>query len=958
MYYNNTTDSFPCTVAFPGEGEASTDSSQADINGPIQYIRSSKHWNGTVNLGTVTHYPILINLQPNAPYRVPTEIKGFIDIIMANFRVLRRKPSLSLAGPSMGGWESTQFAAEKVTSTDSTFAQMLASVVDIEGVKPDDQYNATPAYPGKFTTPANCGVKLWGFEQSNDGRDINTVVTTWNGAKPGSAQYQQTTYGSTGHGFFNYLMGGFLDGSHGGDNTTQDPAVWSWNGTSENIYQFMIRSGDTVDDYHYDSTLVSPVAHAGGTVYVTEPVKTVALNGSGSTGNNLKYRWRYFPGYYANNSGTLTANLFGESSFDNLKQYTYDTAIVTQIFLGTDSVHKYGYILTVTDSVSGLTSTDTAYVVYRCRTDYPPQNIDGSKGFHYWGTNPSYDNVHFPGGIVNDVVITGANQDPVNNASGVPQNMSFYVYPTQSDTFHIFQDGQTHTVWMTPGHYRTYAIHGDTLGGTGMQLLGTLAHPFQITTWGGYVRTDLGFQLSNPMYYNLTGKYDAVKKTGSPFFAGHDASYSYRMGTYALQFLGENSYIGTTCAGIDGLTTRNGEMQYIEFGDGHAEGLVMKQDTITGHPQIKWVYMSLHDCYFHNVFQEASYNATSTSTFMTVDSSKFYNNTFSICGDKALKIIGLGSYNYIHNNVAIGGGQNGLTAFEPNVCWIGEFGLRGDSNTIRGQIYDAMGGYDQVLNILKIGPPVAGYRGIPSRIVNTWVGDGHGYTGVFMGGPYVNGAVKYTINFDSCYFGRFGPFDGSKVYTTGTPATNSNYVISAQQGGSVTDGGEDTVNVTNSTYDSSKYTLYAPGSIYQRSSGNTLVKTIPAPVYVNAWFTPGSRIRFWCDTIYKTYRNEFANPGGSKPGTLYAFSAGDTCYYFGDLYISRQNNNIGHVPQQRSDQWWTYVQYANGGYIRPDDVRLFTTDPLALRGIGLLDQISPGASIPNMTNTQVKVLFH
>ena len=225
-------DSFQAIVFFVGLGEVGTDSSLVARYGPHAYIRAG--WDGGVVLGNGTHYPIIISIQPAAWYSRPYFVKPKIDALLSRYRIKRN--SLHMTGLSMGGWECTQFVAYQPTAGDLTYGHMVRSVVDIEGVKPDDQYDATPPYPSKFGPYVAIGGKFWGFEQCQDGRDIGSIVNNMDSAVAGSAALQPTCYGTGAHGYW--------ENEYGSD--TNAPRTYVNGGVTQTIYQWMLRQGDTV----------------------------------------------------------------------------------------------------------------------------------------------------------------------------------------------------------------------------------------------------------------------------------------------------------------------------------------------------------------------------------------------------------------------------------------------------------------------------------------------------------------------------------------------------------------------------------------------------------------------------------------------------------------------------------------------------------------------------------------
>jgi hypothetical protein len=216
--YTTSTKTYPTIYFFPGLGEVGTNASLVHKYGPNAYI--AQGWDGVIN----GHSYIIASLQCPAGYSRPTQVKTIVDAFEAQYRV--DKSRVCMTGLSNGGWVSSQFVTYKPTSADTSYVQRVKAVVNVQGVKPDDTYASTPAYPQKFVEYAKSGGKFLGFEQKYDGRDITTIATTMNKAVAGSAIAIITSFGNGGHCCWNSFYGG------GG----ATPAVFSATG---NMYQWI-----------------------------------------------------------------------------------------------------------------------------------------------------------------------------------------------------------------------------------------------------------------------------------------------------------------------------------------------------------------------------------------------------------------------------------------------------------------------------------------------------------------------------------------------------------------------------------------------------------------------------------------------------------------------------------------------------------------------------------------------
>lgn len=198
--YSSTTKVYPTIYFFPGLGEVGTSVSLVSKYGPNAYI--AQGWDGMIN----GHPYIIASLQCPAGYSRPTEVKGIVDAFEAQYRVDKSK--VCMTGLSNGGWVSNQFATYKPTTTDPSYLQRVKAVVDVQGVRPDDTYGATPPYPQKFEEWAKLGGKFLGFEQKYDGRDIPTIATTMNKIVAGSGVAIATNFGGGGHCCWQSFYGG------------------------------------------------------------------------------------------------------------------------------------------------------------------------------------------------------------------------------------------------------------------------------------------------------------------------------------------------------------------------------------------------------------------------------------------------------------------------------------------------------------------------------------------------------------------------------------------------------------------------------------------------------------------------------------------------------------------------------------------------------------------------------
>ena len=221
--YNNTTITYPTIIFFPGIGEIGTNPSAVITYGPGAYI--TQGWNGNIVVNGNTVEFIVISLQPPTAWPNEIAIDQKIQTIKSLYRVNPNK--LYLTGLSMGGWCGTTYVTGDPYGGPYTYASQIAAVVEVEGVKPDD--NAP--YSNLFDNFANSGGKLLGFEQINDNRDIPTRVNRMNATVPNSGIYVQTNFGGGGHCCWSQFYGG----------QGVQPGIFSLGGINQNLYQWIAR---------------------------------------------------------------------------------------------------------------------------------------------------------------------------------------------------------------------------------------------------------------------------------------------------------------------------------------------------------------------------------------------------------------------------------------------------------------------------------------------------------------------------------------------------------------------------------------------------------------------------------------------------------------------------------------------------------------------------------------------
>ncbi len=238
-YAANPATEYPTIIFFPGLGEVGTNAAKVIANGPGAYI--TQGWNGNVKIGTDSIKFIVISLQPPTAWPWEVNVNPKIQLLKSMYRIDNKK--MHLTGLSMGGWVSTTFVTGDPLGGPYTYASQVATVVEVEGVKPDDNQ----PYPQLFDNFAATGGRLLGFEQINDGRDILTRTNRMNYSNPTQGIYVSTNYSGGGHCCWEQFYGG----------SGHAPNKFLLDGIQQDMYEWMARNSQLTP------TIVLPVTLTG-----------------------------------------------------------------------------------------------------------------------------------------------------------------------------------------------------------------------------------------------------------------------------------------------------------------------------------------------------------------------------------------------------------------------------------------------------------------------------------------------------------------------------------------------------------------------------------------------------------------------------------------------------------------------------------------------------------------------
>ncbi len=301
--YSPTADSTEGIVFMPGVGEVGSNAGALQLYGPHYWL--TRGWDGGVELGNGKHYPILISIQQPVENSRPWTLKPVIDGIMNRYKIKRN--ALHFTAISQGCWVLNQFITYMPNANDYSYVKLVKSMVNVQGMNPSDTYGATLPFAEKMGHWASrFGGRELGFEQVNDTRNINRIVSNMNDSINGSGKIIWTAFGGGGHSNFN----DFYDPNQK-NWTLSNPNVRAKKGSVEtlpieggqNIWQWMLRQGDTLlagqTSQPPPVPNSAPVAIAGNNQSITLPISSTTLDGSASraaSGTIVSHTWTKISG--------------------------------------------------------------------------------------------------------------------------------------------------------------------------------------------------------------------------------------------------------------------------------------------------------------------------------------------------------------------------------------------------------------------------------------------------------------------------------------------------------------------------------------------------------------------------------------------------------------------------------------------------------------------------------------
>jgi hypothetical protein len=369
-------DSAAGIIFFPGIGQMDANIADLTVNGP-HYLITNGLWDGSVSLGNGVHHPFIISLQPPASGYPGSSVLPKVQAILARYRIKRN--SLYMTALSQGAWQANEFVTYEATPGDNTCGMMVKAIVNLEGVEPAD--STTPylaeSYPRKMGHWAKtCGGRELWVEGSQDWRDLLAGAQNMCDSVPNSATYFMVTYGG---------------GAHCCWNTEYEPSTtWTMPTNSNiseivgqpqamNVWQWMLRQGDTTMPASESGGATPPVVSAGSEQAVTLPASSITLTGTakpGATTTVSSSSWTQVSGPNTATIGSIVSSLVSKVT-GLLSTVTGATDTVTTTVSGLVA-GTYVFELTASEN-NGLSSSSTVTVVVYSSAGTAP-TVSAGKG--------------------------------------------------------------------------------------------------------------------------------------------------------------------------------------------------------------------------------------------------------------------------------------------------------------------------------------------------------------------------------------------------------------------------------------------------------------------------------------------------------------------------------------------------------------------------------------------------
>ena len=313
MFTTNSPDtaSRPAIIHMAGSAQTGTNPALTAAYGPHYLLANG--WDGGIPLGNGRHYPIIISVQPNIAWPQTTEIYTVLNYILKTYHI--KKNSVHLSGMDMGASAWSALICHQASAGAESGMRLVTSLVALQGQSNSVSVAAQPFELGGTASYASFGHwakkyngKYFGLEGAGDnGLYLWKVQQPMNDSVPGSAYFAYENYGGGGHCCWNSMYDtAVTDWQSVAPITNPNIKINTYYANSmgtykkgSNIFQWMLRQGDTSLVAAATVNTTAPTVSAGPAQTITLPQSTATLTGTATpaAGTTIaKYAWSYVSG--------------------------------------------------------------------------------------------------------------------------------------------------------------------------------------------------------------------------------------------------------------------------------------------------------------------------------------------------------------------------------------------------------------------------------------------------------------------------------------------------------------------------------------------------------------------------------------------------------------------------------------------------------------------------------------
>jgi len=313
MFTANSPDtaSRPAIIHMAGSAQTGTDASLNSAYGPHYLLANG--WDGGIPLSNGRHYPIIISVQANIAWPQTNELYAVLSYILKTYHI--KKNSVHLCGMDMGASAWSALICHQASAGAESGMKLVTSLVALQGQSNSVSVAVQPYELGGTTSYASFGHwakkyngKYFGLEGAGDnGRYLWKVQQPMNDSAAGSAYFAYENYGGGGHCCWNSMYDtAVTDWQSVAPITNANVVINTYYPNSmgtykkgSNIFQWMLRQGDTSLVAASITTTTAPTVTVSSAASITLPVNTMQLTGkvTPATGTTIaQYAWTQVSG--------------------------------------------------------------------------------------------------------------------------------------------------------------------------------------------------------------------------------------------------------------------------------------------------------------------------------------------------------------------------------------------------------------------------------------------------------------------------------------------------------------------------------------------------------------------------------------------------------------------------------------------------------------------------------------